>query len=155
MSGRIHLTIATPAKLVVDSDAVSSLRAEDLSGSFGILPGHADLLTVLPASLVRWRVGESETSTNVWYYCAIRAGVFEVTGGNRIAIACRQAVLGNDLETLEAEIRNVRSEELEMNRQARVEQLRIHTLALRQIVQRLLPGGSNFPPRDTGKGSAA
>ena len=52
MSG-LHLTIATPAAVLVDADGVASLRAEDESGAFGVLPGHADLLTVLPPSVLR------------------------------------------------------------------------------------------------------
>ncbi|MEZ5735147.1 MAG: hypothetical protein R3E09_04945 [Novosphingobium sp.] len=67
MRAPLHLTIATPTTLLVESEAVRSLRAMDESGSFGILPGHADLLTVLPASVVQWR--EDDT----WRYCAVRA----------------------------------------------------------------------------------
>jgi F-type H+-transporting ATPase subunit epsilon len=63
-----------------------------------------------------------------------------VTGGNRVAIACRQAVLGDDLETLEAQVHVTKAEETEADRKARVEQLRFHTLALRQIVRYLMPG---------------
>ena len=49
MSRGLQLIIATPAKLLIDVDDVRSLRAEDDSGAFGVLPGHADLLTVLAA----------------------------------------------------------------------------------------------------------
>ncbi len=45
---------STPAAILIDADDVRSLRAEDESGAFGVLPGHADLLTVLPPSVVRW-----------------------------------------------------------------------------------------------------
>ena len=54
MSGALRLTIATPSALLLDVDNVASLRAEDDSGAFGVLPGHADLLTVLPPSVLRW-----------------------------------------------------------------------------------------------------
>ena len=54
MTSGLHLIIATPAKLLIDVEDVRSLRAEDDSGGFGVLPGHADLLTVLPPSVVRW-----------------------------------------------------------------------------------------------------
>jgi F-type H+-transporting ATPase subunit epsilon len=54
MSGGVRLTIATPAAVLVDVDGVRSLRAEDQSGAFGVLPGHADLVTVLPPSVLRW-----------------------------------------------------------------------------------------------------
>jgi F-type H+-transporting ATPase subunit epsilon len=54
VSAGLQVIIGTPAKLLVDVDGVRSLRAEDESGAFGVLPGHADLLTVLPPSVVRW-----------------------------------------------------------------------------------------------------
>jgi F-type H+-transporting ATPase subunit epsilon len=54
MSLSLHLIIATPAKVLADVEDIRSLRAEDDSGAFGVLPGHADLLTVLPPSVVRW-----------------------------------------------------------------------------------------------------
>jgi F-type H+-transporting ATPase subunit epsilon len=55
MSGTLHLTVTTPAQILVEAGNVVAVRAEDQSGSFGILPGHADLLTVLVPSVVRWR----------------------------------------------------------------------------------------------------
>ena len=39
MSEGMRLTIATPASLLVDATDVRSLRAEDMSGAFGVLPG--------------------------------------------------------------------------------------------------------------------
>jgi len=59
-------------------------------------------------------------------------------------------VLGDDLDTLEAEVRKARLEEAEADRDCRVEQVRIHTMALRQIVRRLMPGASpmGFGGRD-------
>jgi F-type H+-transporting ATPase subunit epsilon len=130
----MHLSIATPSKLLIESDDVRSLRAADASGSFGILPGHTDLLTVLPASVVEWREGDGE-----WRYCAVRSGVFSVSGGNRIAIACRQAVPGRALEELEAEVRQASAAETEADRRARVEQTRLHARAVRQLLEYLLP----------------
>ena len=62
MTDALHLTITTPATVLVDRDDVARVRAEDESGGFGILPGHADLLTVLPASVVRWRSGDGATA---------------------------------------------------------------------------------------------
>jgi F-type H+-transporting ATPase subunit epsilon len=142
MTGRLHLTIATPSRLLVETDDVRSLRATDASGSFGILPGHADFLTVLPASVVEWRGADG-----AWQYCAVRAAVFSVSDGETVAIACRQGVPGRDLASLEAEVRRVGLAETDTDRQARVEQTRLHAQAVRQLLHYLVPrqgGGAGY-----------
>jgi len=50
----MRVRIVTPLSVVVDQD-IDSLRAEDASGSFGILPGHAPFLSALAVSIFRWR----------------------------------------------------------------------------------------------------
>lgn len=134
MSGSLHLLITTPAQVLVDASDIRALRAEDASGSFGILPGHTDLLTVLPASVVDW-----EDVAGKRHYCAQRGGVVTVTGGDRIAIACRQGVLGDNLAVLEAEVRRLRATEQDIDRRARVEQMRLHARAVRQLMRFLHP----------------
>ena len=136
MSGGLQLIIATPAKLLAEVDDVRSLRAEDDSGAFGVLPGHADLLTVLPPSVVRWTKGDGATR-----YCALSGGVLRVAGGKRVAIACRRGAVGDDLPALKVEIEALRSAELDADRRARVEQTRLHARALRQLMRYLKPGG--------------
>ena len=138
MSGTLHLTVTTPAQILVASDNVMAVRAEDQSGSFGILPGHADLLTVLVPSVLRWR-----TTDGAARFCAVRGGVFTVSSGRDVAVACREGVVGDSLEDLQAKVRNVRAQELEADRKARVEQVRLHALAVRQLVRYLRP---NPPP---------
>ena len=134
MSAALHLTVTTPSQILVESDEVVAVRAEDQSGSFGILPGHADLLTVLVPSVLRWRTADGAAR-----YCAVRGGVFSVAAGRDIAVACREGVVGDSLEDLEAKVRTVRAQELEADRKARVEQVRLHALAVRQLVRYLLP----------------
>ena len=134
MSETLHLTVATPAQILVASDNVMAVRAEDQSGSFGILPGHADLLTVLVPSVLRWR-----TTDGAARFCAVRGGVFTVSSGRDVAVACREGVVGDSLEDLQAKVRNVRAQELEADRKARVEQVRLHALAVRQLVRYLRP----------------
>jgi F-type H+-transporting ATPase subunit epsilon len=139
MNATLHLTITTPSTVLVDSAHVRSVRAEDESGGFGILPGHADLLTVLPASVVRWRGGD-----DVGHYCALRGGVLTVTQGHHVAIACRQGAVGDDLAKLEADVRAMRAAETDADRRARVEQMRLHARAVRQLMLYLRPGGPGF-----------
>ncbi len=136
MKGGLHLTVATPSRLLVESVEVRSLRASDASGSFGIMPGHADFLTVLPASVIEWRESDGQ-----WRYCAVRGGVFSVSEGERVAVACREGVMGRDLAGLETEVRQAGVAETEADRCARVEQTRLHAQAVRQLVKYLLPRG--------------
>jgi F-type H+-transporting ATPase subunit epsilon len=141
MSEGLHMTIATPASVLVDADDVRSLRAEDESGAFGVLPGHADLLTVLPPSVVRWTRNDGTTR-----YCALSGGVLTISEGKRVAIACRSGTVSDDLAKLEADVATQRAAELDADRRAKVEQLRLHARALRQLMRYLQPGGR--PPGD-------
>lgn len=152
MTAALHLTITTPATVLVDSDDVVAVRAEDESGSFGIQPGHADLLTALAPSVVRWR-----TSAGVSRFCAVRGGVFTVSAGRRVSIACREAIVGESLETLEARVRAVREQQLEADRRAHVEETRLHALAVRELIRYLRPGPgqSMNAPGAIGDGSVA
>lgn len=145
MRSALHLTIATPMDLLVDEPSVRTLRAADESGAFGILPGHTDFLTALPASVVRWTGPDGDL-----HFCALRAGLMTVTNGTRIAIACREGVLGDDLAALEAEVEKLRAEDRDAARRAQVEQMRLHARAVRQLVRFLhpgRPGAFDHPPR--------
>ena len=134
MNGTLHLTITTPSQILVKSDDVVAVRAEDESGSFGILPGHADLLTVLVPSVLRWWTADGAAR-----FCAVRGGVFTVASGRDVAVACREGVVGDSLDELQAKVRAARAQELEADRKARVEQIRLHALAVRQLVRYLRP----------------
>jgi len=135
MSAALHLTITTPAVVLVESDDVVSVRAEDASGSFGILPSHADLLTMLTPSVVRWRTAAGHAG-----FCAVKGGVLTVSQGRRVAIACRDGIVEDSLRTLEDRVRAVRAEQAEADRRARVAQVQLHMRAVRQLVRYLRPG---------------
>ena len=135
MSG-LRLTIVTPAAILIDADDVRSVRAEDESGAFGVLPGHADLLTVLPPSVVRWTRDGTPTR-----YCALSGGVLTITGGDRVAIACRRGAIGDDLEKLEADVAAERAAEIDADRRAKVEQTQLHARAVRQLMRYLRGDG--------------
>ena len=143
MNKALHLTITTPAQILAASDNVVAVRVEDQSGSFGVLPGHADLLTALVPSVVRWRTVDGAAC-----FCAVRGGVFVVSGGRNVSVACREGVVGNSLDELEAKVRTVRARQLEADRKARVEQTRAHALAVRQLVRYLRPNPASAAPME-------
>jgi F-type H+-transporting ATPase subunit epsilon len=91
----MRLTITTPMAMVADIGDVVHLRAEDETGSFGILEHHDEFLTALAVSVVSWRTAAGREG-----HCAVRGGVLSVAGGKRVDIATRQAIIGDDLSQL-------------------------------------------------------
>ncbi|MFX1670713.1 F0F1 ATP synthase subunit epsilon [Paraburkholderia sp. A2WS-5] len=144
----LDLTIATPLQMVVNHAMARALRAEDESGSFGIRPGHADFITMLAPSVVRWAAPDGARR-----FCAVDGGVMTVSGGRVVAIACREAIAGDSLEWLEREVARVRAAQLDAGRRVRVETVRLHAQAVRQMVRYLrgpvVPDGQDIPaPRE-------
>lgn len=134
MNSRFHLIVSTPYSVLVDEPDVKSIRADDDSGGFGIWPGHADLLTVTQDTVVRWRLANGE-----FRYCAVRSGVLMSLGGAVVRIACREGVCGDDLDLLQQVVKQYRLNKIDLARDANVNQLRLHTQAMRQIMYLLTP----------------
>ncbi len=128
----MKLTIATPLSVVVETDAVTAVRAEDATGSFGILAGHADFLTALSLGVVSWKEADGR-----WHHCAVRRGVLTVEGGAHVAVASREAVTGDDLSTLDQTVLARFRADFENERMEHVESTRLHLNAIRQIMRHL------------------
>jgi F-type H+-transporting ATPase subunit epsilon len=128
----MRLRIVTPLSVVVNED-IDSLRAEDTSGSFGILPGHAAFLTSLAISIVSWRRAEREQ------FCAVRGGMLTVTDGTAVAITTREAVAGDDLTTLDSEVLARFRSDADAQRVDNVETVQLQMNAIRRMVGRLNP----------------
>jgi F-type H+-transporting ATPase subunit epsilon len=132
MTACMPLRILTPLSVIVDQVAVS-LRAVDASGSFGILPGHADFLTRLALSVVSWATPDGAAR-----FCAVRGGVLTVKAGH-VAIATREAVVGDDLDRLDHDVLARFRAEQDEERVEHVETTRLHLAAMRQMLARLQP----------------
>jgi F-type H+-transporting ATPase subunit epsilon len=130
----MRLLITTPEAVIIDEQDVVALRAEDESGGFGILDRHADFLTALTVSVVSWRRSDGRQR-----FCAVRHGVLSVTNGRQVAIATREAVVGDDLARLENVVVAQFRERVDAERAARTESLRLELKAIRQIVRYLRP----------------
>ncbi len=135
----MRLLITTPTSVVVDQRDVVAIRAEDESGSFGILPGHADFLTALTVSVVSWHGAEPHGAEPPQQFCAVRRGVLSVSAGTDVAIATRAAVVSDDLARLQHLILAQLREDVEAERTARAESLQLQLQAIRQIVRYLRP----------------
>ena len=130
----MKLRITMPTALVIELDDVLHVRAEDASGAFGILRRHADFLTVLETTVVSWR-----RANGVEGHCAVRGGILTVRGGERIAIATREAVLGDDLVHLESEVLEAFRRKTIEEQSARAGSARLQLAAMRRIFDYLRP----------------
>ncbi len=127
----MRLRITDPSEILVDRD-VRSVRAEDASGSFGILDGHADFLTALAVSVVSWRDADGRAG-----YCAVRNGILSVSGGKEVAVATREGVVGDDLDTLESTALARYRQQSESERTERTAFAKLRMKAIRRVVEAL------------------
>jgi F-type H+-transporting ATPase subunit epsilon len=146
----MKLTVTTLLAIVTDADDVAHLRAEDETGAFGILPGHADFLTGLAVSVVSWRDRKGNE-----HHLAVRGGMLEVRDGKAITIATREAIVDDDLQRLEREVLASFRRRIEEEKTARTDAQRLYLAAIRQICRFLrserapaIPGGPAMPARD-------
>ena len=95
----MRLVVTTPHGILVNTDGVRYVRAEDLTGALGLLPHHADFLTALAISVVSWRDRDDRE-----HHVAVRGGVLTMSGGDRIEIATRDAQAAEDLAALEHDV---------------------------------------------------
>jgi len=137
----MRLTVMTPLAVAMDREGVAHVRAEDDTGAFGILPGHADFLTALSVSVVTWRDLESAE-----HYIAVRGGVLEVRKGKLVSIATREAIAGDDLRQLQTEVLARFRRRIEEEQQSRTDAQKLYLAAIRQIHNLLRPTRGVAPP---------
>jgi F-type H+-transporting ATPase subunit epsilon len=135
----MRLRIMTPLSVIVDAQ-VDSLRAEDATGSFGVLSGHAPFLTALAVSIVSWRQDDTER------FCALRGGVMTVSRADNqetmVNIATREAVTGDDLGILDRQVLARFQTEEDEERVEHVETVRLQLHAIRRMISRLKPSAN-------------
>lgn len=133
----MKLKIVTPLSILLEQD-IDLLRAEDPSGSFGIMPSHVPFMTALAISIVSWRRAQEEQ------FCAVRGGVLIVSGGDVtcISIATREAVVGSDLAKLGADVLAYFQSEADAERVDHIQSVQLQLNAIRRMVNRLQPAAN-------------
>lgn len=129
----MKLIVVTPLEIVATVEDVAYVRAEDPSGSFGIKPHHAPLVTALAISVVSWRTRQGEE-----LHCAVRGGVLSVED-DVVSVASREAVIDRDLERLEREVLARFRRAAEESARVRVDEERLRAAAIRNIQKLLRP----------------
>ncbi|MDH3791019.1 MAG: F0F1 ATP synthase subunit epsilon [Rhodospirillales bacterium] len=137
----MRLLVTTPLSVIVNAEDVRHVRAEDETGSFGILPGHADFISVLAVSVITWRNHKDEE-----HHVAVRGGLLSVRDGNSVEVATREAVAEDTLGELGQAVLERFREEAHAEKESRVSVTRLHLAAIRQL-QRYLQSGRQPIPR--------
>lgn len=103
---------------------VTSFIGEDASGSFGILAGHARMMTALVIGLARFRIGDAS-----WRYLALPGAVLYFHA-DVLTLSTRHYLLDDDYLRISAALqRQLLAEE---------EQLHVMKASLRQMEQEVL-----------------
>ena len=89
----LHLESATQYERI---DDVVSFIGEDDSGSFGILPGHARMMTVLAFGLARFRVAGQD-----WEFLAL-PGALAYFVDNQLQLSTRRYFRDREFENIRA-----------------------------------------------------
>ena len=128
-------------EIVLDRDDAEHIRAEDDTGTFGILHDHADFLTALATSVITWR-----DTAGAEHYVAVRGGILSVRDGQTVEVATREALTGDDLAVLEEAVLTRFHEEVDVEETSRAEARRLQLAAIRQICRYLRPHAGAGPP---------
>ena len=126
----MKLRVTTPLAVVLDATGVRHVRAEDSTGGFGLLPGHADFITVLTISVLTWRAAMQRE-----HHIAVRGGVLSVRDGMLVQVATREAVAADDFAELERAVLRRFREEAHAEETARGSAARLEAAAIRRIYE--------------------
>lgn len=136
----MKLLVSTPVSIIVDAGDVHHVRAEDLTGAFGILPGHADFITVLTVSVITWH----DLSGNE-HHVAVRGGILTVRDGDLVQVATREAVGEDTLDELGQAVLHTFREEQQAEEKARISATRMQLATIRQLQRYLQSGRQQVP----------
>ncbi|MFO7760180.1 MAG: F0F1 ATP synthase subunit epsilon [Thermodesulfobacteriota bacterium] len=89
----MEINMYIPTKLYWQGEKVSKLKAEGLEGHFTLLPAHIDYVSVLVPGILILNQEKKEL------IFAVDEGTL-VKQGSSVRISCRNAVQGDDLQTL-------------------------------------------------------
>src|SRR5207302_16924 len=103
MAERITLEVATPSRLVI-AEQVDEVVVPGIEGYFGVLPGHAALLSTLGIGELTYRIGREERHVAV-------AGGFAEVRNDKVIILADTAEKPDEIDRARAERAKERAEQ--------------------------------------------
>ena len=124
----MRLLITVPTHVLLDEPVVKVV-AESPEGSFGLLPRHLDLATLLVPGLLTFTRPDGDEAI-----VAVDHGTL-VKVGDRVRVACRRALLAGDLQEAEQAVRERFLFESEREKLARAALARLEIDVVRRLGQ--------------------
>ena len=125
----MKLSLYTPARKIVENEAVEELMVPGAKGELDILDLHADFVTELETGFVRWK------NEGAWKRCTISTGFLEIHGDHVIVLS--------ETSELPEEIDEQRARKAEARARAKLEEgglddenFRKHELKLKRALLR-------------------
>jgi F-type H+-transporting ATPase subunit epsilon len=100
MSGLLELALLSPVEPDSDARTATRVTARDASGSFAILPGHADFVAALVPCLLEWTDAAGAT-----HYVGVPGGILRIAGGARVEVLARRHYAGDSPASVAAALR--------------------------------------------------
>jgi len=131
----MKLRVLTPTEVVMEQE-VRHVTVEDPTGSLGIRPGHAPMVTPLVRGILTARDEEGHER-----YAALNGGVLLVAG-DEVQIVSRQAVAGDDLSHLEATVLARFQQEADQDKTNQVAFEKMRIMFMRRLLEMDRAGGA-------------
>ncbi len=96
----MDLKILLPYRIFAEIKNVSSIVAETIEGSFGLLPQRLDCVAALVPCILTY-----ETDSKTVHYIAVDEGIL-VKAGSKVMVSVRNAFGGTDLGKLHESVEN-------------------------------------------------
>ena len=124
----MRLKIVTPTRAALDVQ-VAKLVAEAPNGAFGLLPRHVDFVSELVTGILAYT-----PEAGVERFAALNGGTL-VKCGAEVTVSTRNAILGDDLEALQARVREEFRRISEHERDARAALARLEAGMIRRFME--------------------
>lgn len=124
----MNLKIMTPTEVYLD-ETVGKVVAEAPNGSFGMLPRHIDFVSELKPGILLYQLTDGRER-----FLGVNAGTL-VKCGDTVFVATRNAIAGDDLETLQARVEEEFLQLDEHERIARTALARLEAGVIRRFVE--------------------
>ena len=100
MSGTLELALLSPVEPDIEARHAIAVTARDASGSFAILPGHADFVAALVPCLLEWT-----DAAGAVHYVGVPGGILRSAGGVRVEVMARRHYPGDSPASVAAALR--------------------------------------------------